>query len=410
MNQLILKNANLLDGENPAQQNMTVVVNDGRIVEVCRSSESPVSENGHVVDLGGLTLMPGMVSGHFHAAYKNLGGEEQSPASRWVNPAVSQSYIGLVNCQAALSNGYTSVVGAGTPYNIDIELSDAIEAGEVIGPRLIPCSRTFIPVEEGHGQPETEHGCPCEGPDDFRSGVLRDIEGGAKVLKIYATGSHGAELTRDMTSAEIEAVVEAAHSNGARVRAHVAGRDAVLQCVRLGVDIIDHADGSDDECIEAFIEHDSFVLPSLYMPLRAVELGGFSFGFTDLEDFEYMCGVLPKMAAAGVKLVTGDDFGAWQIPHGSYSEELQCYVEHSDVTPLEVIKWATKYGGEMTGIEDLGTIEKGKLADLLIVDGDPSEDIKVLTDKSRILTVIKDGNVVSGSLPDQVAKSRAVSA
>jgi imidazolonepropionase-like amidohydrolase len=254
-----------------------------------------------------------------------------------------------------------------------------------------------MPAEQKTGTLDSEQLCMAWGADGFRAGAVRDLERGAKILKIFASGGHGAPESRGMSAAEIRAMVTTAHEHGARVRAHVADRDKVLECVRLGVDIIDHADGTDEECINAFVEHDCFVLPSIYLLLKVAELGGNTFGFeTDLKGFKHMCRTLPDLVAAGVKLVPGDDFGVWQIPHGTYAEELACYVEHAQVSPLEVIKWSTRYGGEMTGVADLGTIAPGNIADLLIVDGDPSADISILGQPERLLSVIRNGVLVKG--------------
>ncbi|MDH3643463.1 MAG: amidohydrolase family protein [Gammaproteobacteria bacterium] len=402
MGKLILTNANLLDGEHPAQSGSTVVVDNDRIAAVGPDSSGQPGPHDQVIDLQGQTLMPGLVMGHYHACYREYGADG---AMAMPQSAIEQAYLALSNAQIALDCGYTSVVSAGTHHNIDTQLAESIDAGDVIGPRVIPCSRNFMPVdEEIPGGLDGEEVCMAAGPDGFRQGALRDLERGAKILKIFASGGHGATLTRGMTADEIGVMVATAREHGARVRAHVAGRDKVLECVRLGVDIIDHADGVDQECIEAFIEHDSFVLPSIYLLLRVAELGGNSFGFeTDLKAFNYMCQMLPTLVAAGVKLVPGDDFGVWQIPHGTYAEELVCYVERANVTPLDVIRWSTQFGGGLTAIPDLGTIAPGSIADLLIVDGDPSADISILTRPERLQAVIKGGVVVSGALTESTA-------
>ena len=402
MTRLILCYTNLLDGDHAAQKDATVVIEGDRIVAVGSADSIEIGPDERANDLSGLTLMPGMVSGHFHGVYENQGAEPGEASSGYVS-AASEAYLALRNAQTALRCGFTSVVSAGTHYDIDVQLAAAIDAGQVTGPRVIPGSRTFFPaVQPIEGADEDDRYCWLHGPDAFRRAVARDVERGAQVIKIFASGGHGlSSLPRDMTTAEIEAVVETAHEGGGvRVRAHVAGRDPVLACARIGVDIIDHADGADRTCIDAFLEHGSFVLPSLYLPLRAVELGGNAYGFEDLTEFEAMCKTLPEMAAASVKLATGDDFGVWQLPHGSYAEELVCYAEHADVTPLEVLRWATRHGGELTGIPDLGTIAPGMLADLVIVDGDPSTDLSVLTQPERIRAVLKDGEVLSGTLPE----------
>jgi imidazolonepropionase-like amidohydrolase len=204
-----------------------------------------------------------------------------------------------------------------------------------------------------------------------------------------------------MTYEELKAASDAAHERGARTRAHVCGTAQVMKCIRAGVDIIDHADWMDDEVIEALIANNKFVLPSMYTPwLSSSDRTLDGAEYYDEEDFEYMRRKVPEANARGVKFVPGDDYGFFDMaPHGDYSKELVCYVEQVGVSPVDVIRWATKYGGEMTGIPDLGTIEPGKLADMVVVDGDPSKDIRVLTRPDAIVTVLKGGAVVSGQLP-----------
>ena len=394
MGRTVFTNTNLLDGENPAQQDITVVVENNRI-SATGSVASP-QQGDKVVNLTGLTLMPGMVSGHYHAAY--------SQSLAMDDTQTLQAIGALGNVQTALKYGYTSVVGAGTFFDIDARLSEAIDEDMVVGPRLTPCSRALTPSVVGPGAAEDSPYITNQGADAFRRAAQREIDAGARIIKIFAASGHALLGTRPMTEEEISAVVDLAHENNVRVRAHVGGRDNVLRCVKLGVDIIDHADGMDDEIIEAILDKGCFVLPSLYFGYLTSgdpSLPGAELYFP--EDYEQMRGTLPEAANAGVKFVPGDDYGFGALNHGDYPHELACYVEQVGIDALDVIKWATKYGGEMTGTPDLGTIAPGMLADMVIVNGDPSEDINILSDLSRIVTVIKDGSVVNGQLPGALA-------
>jgi imidazolonepropionase-like amidohydrolase len=394
MTRTIFTNANLLDGENAARPGTTIVIDGDQIQSV--GADAPQSPADVVVDLGGMTLMPGMVSGHYHAAYSGSGEQVLSTDT----PQTQQALWALGNVQTALRTGYTSVVGAGTYFDIDARLAEALDAGVVTGARLIPSSRALAPSVVGGGRAEDSPFPTYVGPEAYRAATLAEIENGARIIKIFAASGHALLGTRDMTEEEITAAVDAAHENGARVRAHVAGRDAVLRCARLGVDIIDHADGTDDTCIEAFLEHDCFVLPSLYMGyLSANDPTVPGAELYAAEDFEYMRGMLPKMAEAGVKLVPGDDYGFGALVHGDYSRELACYVDAVGIDPIEVIKWATKNGGQLTGVPNLGTIAPGMIADFVVVDGDPSKDINLLCEPDRLVAVIKAGETVHGSLP-----------
>jgi imidazolonepropionase-like amidohydrolase len=408
-------NANLLDGKNPARPNSTVTVEGSRIAAV---SEAQIDANpaDKAVDLGGLTLMPGMVTGHFHAGFHNIGAERGLPGIE--KPPVYMAYRAMVSAQLALRCGFTGVVGAGCSFDIDASLDAAIRDGLFPGPRVVPCSRDFQTSADAntwipwwiHDRSNELAVRAADGPADFRRQVREEINRGARMIKVYVTGGHGIHVPKSVEIAardELEMAVETAHARGARVRVHISTKQRILHAVRCGVDILDHADELDDECIEAIAKAGTFVLPSLLYPytmMRAVQeaagTGGEMFSREDSEDFAHMCRMLPKAARAGVRLCIGDDYGSPIMPHGWYGKELAVYAEQAAIPPLEVIRWATCNGGQLLGRNDVGTIEAGNLADMIIVNGDPSRDIRLLGDSANILTVIKDGAVVSGALPN----------
>jgi imidazolonepropionase-like amidohydrolase len=197
-----------------------------------------------------------------------------------------------------------------------------------------------------------------------------------------------------MTRDELAAAIDAAHERGVLIRGHLANKTAIMTAIELGIDIVDHCDDMDDDVIAACVETGTFVVPSIYFPKV------FAPFFPDNEaELAHMYDVLPKAEAAGVRLLLGDDYGATMFPHGSYGGELHTYVEDAGIAPLAVLRWATVNGAALVDrSDDLGTVEAGKLADLLIVDGDPSRDIATLADQPP-LAVLKGGEVVAGSLP-----------
>ena len=172
----------------------------------------------------------------------------------------------------------------------------------------------------------------------------------------------------------------------------------------LGIDIVDHGDGMDAECIDRLLETDTPVVPSMLFPARFLEsMGGVSLGFTDdlHHDVESMAAVLPEANRAGVRLVLGDDFGALHFPHGPYADELAYYVHDVGIPAIDVLTWATRNGAEVFGRgEDLGTVTEGTVADLLVVDGDPVADITVLQDPTALLAILIGGRPVTDRLDD----------
>ena len=248
--------------------------------------------------------------------------------------------------------------------------------------------------------------------------MREEIANGVDIVKLYPTGGHGLPNDWDfmsMSEDEIEVSVRTAHERGRKIRGHLINKRGILASLKAGIDVVDHGDGTDDECLEWFLKQGSFLVPSLYFPSRMVSA--------------YLSGEAPKLAPmipdlertlekhpetvkradeAGVPLVVGDDFGFGAfMPHGDYAKELAVYPELCGVSNLDVIRWATRNGAALLGrLDELGTVEEGKLADLLVVDGDPSEDLRILADRSNFKAIIKDGTFVTCDLEtERVAES-----
>ena len=202
---------------------------------------------------------------------------------------------------------------------------------------------------------------------------------------MFVTGGHGvprdAEYT-EMSRAEMAAAIDAAHERRAMIRGHIANREAILMAVELGIDVIDHGDGMDRECIEKIVAAGTFVVPSMFFVYRLWEMVkqvNPAMAGEMRDDLDAAFAILPVARDAGVKLVLGDDYGAVGFPHGIYGEELEFYVKVAGMDALDVIRWGTVHGAELMGRgEELGTVAAGKLADLLVVNGDPVADISVL--------------------------------
>jgi imidazolonepropionase-like amidohydrolase len=413
MSRVIFTNANLLDGRHGPRPGSTVVVDAERIanVEYGRSStDLQLAGADRVIDLAGRTLMPGMITCHFHSTYHELGAAP--PPLGLEKPPAYMALRAAKNLETALLCGFTGAVSAGAAHDIDAAMKLAIDDGLIPGPRFMPGSRDLSTT--GHANDSTPwywdlHAAPairlCDGPDEFRRGVREEIKRGAEIIKLFVTGGHGTRAPKDapeMTRAELQAAAEAAHDRGRRIRGHIANKRAILMAIDVGLDVIDHADDMDRECIERLAAAGTFVAPSLYFPRALMERSGPMLGFTAAmrADYERMCAILPEAHAAGVRLVIGDDYGAAGLPHGRYAGELELYVREAGIAPLDVLHWATVNGAALLGMSDqLGTIEPGKLADLLVVDGDPLADIAVLQNRDRLLAIIKGGAFVKDALP-----------
>lgn len=405
MTRLVLTNANLLDGEHAARPHATIAIDGDQIVAI----DATPAPDDRVVDLDGKTVMPGMATCHFHSTYDNLGAHPEPFGLE--RPPAYQALIAARNLERALQRGFTNVVSAGAPHDIDAAMKLAIDTGLLVGPRFVPGSRDlsttghsndFVPwYWDLHAWGAIRR---CDGPEEFRRATRDEIKRGAEIIKLFVTGGHGVTAPKqqiEMTADELRAAVDAAHARGKLARAHIANKEAMLMAIGAGIDVIDHGDELDTECIDAVVANGVFLAPSIMLPRALLEQLGPSLGFTAAmrDDLEHMLKVLPEANASGVKLVLGDDYGAMGLPHGQYATELAAYVTDAGIAPLDVIRWATKHGAELVGLGDrLGTVEVGKLADLLVVDGDPSTDVTILQDPERLMVVMKGGDVVRGTL------------
>jgi imidazolonepropionase-like amidohydrolase len=407
MHVIILTNANLVDLDSPPQGMATITIVDERIESVDFGPEPNVPADATVIDVAGRWVMPGMFNCHFHAAYPGLHSygslfQRGLPPGMDAPPALQAIQAGR-NLNLALQAGFTSVLSAGGPYNIDASLKIAVESGVISGARLMPGSRVFCTT--GHSQDNFfpwhwEPGVPpdvvtCDGPDEHRKGVRYEIKCGAEIIKVFATGGHGVPSKPEragLTREEFAAITDAAHQRGAKVRAHIAHKAGILLALDVGVDLIDHADGLDDECIDRIAEAGAFVTPSLLYVDRVTKSRQGPEIDIMRSDMERMLEILPKANAAGVKFLLGDDFGGSALEHGEYGDELDYYVNVAGLSAKEVLRWATRHGAEMMGRGDeLGVISPGAVADLLVLDGDPIADIRVLKDGQKIAAILKEG-------------------
>src|ERR1700722_8164234 len=266
MTRLALTGARLIDGNSPAVDRATVVIDGDRIAEVCTGS--PPEDVDVTVDLTGRTIMPGMFTCHFHSTYHELGSKPNTPYGDEYPP----SYLALIaakNLKAALDCGFTGVVGAGGSHDVEGGVRRAIGDGLIAGPRFWSSSRELSTTGHSNDGVPWHWGMPasgavhlCDGADRFRLGVREEIKRGAQVIKLFVTGGHGTTAPKDrieMTRDELAAAIDAAHQRGVLIRGHLVNKPAILMALELGIDIVDHCDAMDDEIIAALVDTDATV-------------------------------------------------------------------------------------------------------------------------------------------------------
>jgi imidazolonepropionase-like amidohydrolase len=247
------------------------------------------------------------------------------------------------------------------------------------------------------------------GPDEARAAVRKLVKDGIEWVKTYPTGDAAAPDVNDhhtlcMTFDEMHAVVQTAHNHGLKVTGHCRATEGIKNALRAGYDAIEHGTFMDDEALDLLLTRDVPCVPALYFELASIERGP-EFGMSQRviaghqETLEGGAESARRILKAGGRLGMGGDYGfAWN-PHGDYAKELSFFVDYVGFSPMDTIVCATRTGAEICGTDrDVGTIEPGKLADVLVVDGDVIADIAVLADRSRLLAVMQNGFVKAGTL------------
>ena len=356
-----------------------------------------VSRDTFVVNLGDVTLMPGLIDCHTHLNY-DIEGEWETRDVR--EGAPDAALRGARNAKLTLEAGFTTVRDVGSKGFADIALMKAIDRGFVPGPRMFPAGHT-ISITGGHGDATgyrpgvlelgPEAGI-ADGVDEVVKAVRYQIKHGAKVIKTTATAgvlSHeGPVGAQQYSFEELKAMVEEAARHGIKVAAHAHGTEGIIAASKAGVASIEHGSVLTDEAIEVMIANGTYLVPTTYLA-DSIDMG-------QLPDMirakaEY---ILPlakesvrRAVAAGVKIAFGTDAAVY--PHGLNAKEFAAMVKRG-MTPLATIQAATLSACDLIGVDDRGVIEAGKLADLIAVPGNPLEDVGLLED---IRFVMKGGVV-----------------
>jgi len=395
-------------GADPVR-NAVILIADGRIAAV--GTDVRIPSGTPVIDLSDRTVLAGFIDAHVHLAGPVLG----EPG--WDNALVRETAAdgalrGAAHARQTLLAGFTTVRNVGAGGFADIALRDAINRGDVPGPRIEAAGHA-LGITGGHcddtngfvphvlaDEDGPEHGV-ADGPEAIRAAVRYEVKHGADVIKICATGgvlSEGDSVGAQQYMAdELTAVVQAAHMLERRVAAHAHGTAGIKAAVRAGVTSIEHGSILDDEAIALMKERGTYLVPTL-MAGEAVEHMATS-GALKGERADKALQVAPKMresirkaVAAGVKIALGTDAGV--MPHGTNGHEFTLMVQWGGMTPMQAIVAGTSAAADLLGwSEHVGTVAPGRYADLVAVAGDPLSDITVL---EKVDWVMKGGEVVKG--------------
>ena len=389
----IIKNGKVFTGIGDTLEDLTIVLDGKTIKEVAESIDCNKYESAKIIDANGRTVLPGLIDCHVHI-------DSEGDADMWKtanDPIPRKTLRAQMIAKRILDAGFTTIRNLGTDHGIDIQLAKAINQGMVEGTRIIPSGRVIC-MTGGHGW---TMGREVDGVDEARKGTREELRAGAKIIKIMATGgvmTEGVEPgSPQMTIEEMRAAVEEAHKAGCKTATHAQGTTGIKNAIKAGLNSIEHAIFLDEEAVQMMIDNNVAMVPTLVAPYKINE-GGVEAGIP-----EYAVKKSMKVAdshiksfkmafEAGVKIAMGTDSGTPLNRPGNNAFELELMVRYG-MTELQALKASTIVAAEVCDREEqIGSLECGKLADVVIFDGNPLEDIKCLQQKPYL--VIKEGRVI----------------
>ena len=403
---VVLEAARLFDGRSGKLVSPGVlVVRGGRIEAVGPTASRPA--NARVLQLGDATLMPGLIDAHVHLDMERTDDYRQDQLDALKKPVPQLAIEAAENARRTLLAGFTTVRNLGSSHVIDIGVRNAVRNGTTQGPRLLASSASLGATGghcDHHGFREgvlaqDRLGGVADGPEALRAKVRNTVKYGADVIKACVTGgvlSEGDEVdVPQLTQAEMDALVDAAHALRKKVAVHAHGATGAKRAIRAGADSIEHGTFLDDEAFALMKTRGTVLIPTplnqrIYDEQKA---RGATFHPRVWEKVEIARGArrtsLRKALEHGVRIGFGTDAGV--IPHGRNAEQLGMMVEYG-MKPVDVLLAATSLNAELLGLStQIGTLEPGKLADVIAVPGDPLRDVRVT---ERVFFVMKEGQVV----------------
>lgn len=407
MSRILFTNVRIIDCTGALPFDGEVLVEGDRITLVAKGEERLLRDNAEVIDGGGATLMPGLIESHAHLSIDNAADLVQIG----MVPPEETTLIAVRNARLDLDCGITSCISAAAAKpRVDVVIRNAINQGEIPGPRLLAAS-PWLTVTGGLGDMRTLHNphvtsmaITVDGPEGFRRVTREMIREGVDIIKLVISGDtfvpHAPSHTTVMSEAEVAAAADVVHAHGKRMSAHARSAESVKLAVRHGVKVIYHANFVDDEALDLLEANRDwvFVSPNIGFTATAAYEGQKWFteeqvqqlGFR--EELSSAAEGLKELKRRGIRILGGGDYGFFVTPHGQNARDLEHLIRYCDFSPMESLLTMTKHGGAAMDLPDeLGQIQPGFLADLLLVWGDPLTDPKVLLNQRNLIAVMKDG-------------------
>lgn len=401
---LLFADCRVWDGSGAAAFPADVLV-EGERIHTVATDRGQLDRNGsEVIDCQGMTLMPGLVEGHSHITFINAA----RPTDIGDTPPEEHTLIAARNARILLDHGFTSAYSAASAkLRIDVVIRNAIEAGDLPGPRLRACGPE-ITITGGLGDERRAHqfrdsfALVADGPLEVTKLARLCVREGVDSIKLNISGDDhtrtGALPRTVMSEEEVRAGVTVAHDFYRMVNAHCRAAEAVKRAVRCGVDVIYHCEHADEEALDMLeaAKDRVFVGPAiglLHAAVHEAPEGALHKGVrTGIElGLAAAARTYPEMKKRGIRVVIGGDYGFARTPQGDNARDIAHFVNHLGYSATEALVCATRHGAALMGLQT-GQVKEAFLADLLLLDGDPVADVNILRDKHRLVGIIKGGS------------------
>jgi len=390
---IIFRDGNVIVGTGELIEKGTVTVDGSVVTFVGPMKRIRPSKKDKVFDISGKTILPGLIDAHVHLCLDG-SPDPMTSISRDSTPGLTLK--AAHQAFRTLEAGVTTVRDMGGRDYVDLAIRDGIESGLLQGPRMV-CAGRLICMTGGHGW---QIGRETSGIDGVREAVREQLKMGVDFIKLIATGgilTKGVDPgATQFTPDELRAGVEEARKAGRRTATHAQGTEGIKNSLRAGVNSIEHGIFLDDEAIELMSEMNAYLVPTLNAPYQIIK-GGVKKGVPryavekSKSAMKYHFQSVRRAHKSKIPIAMGTDAGTPFNCHGDNSKEMELLVK-AGMTPMEAIVATTKTASEVLGLEKkIGVLEKGKLADLIVVDGNPLKDIRLLQNKDKILAIMKGG-------------------
>lgn len=379
---LVIRNTRVFDGTgSPLKENAVVVIENGVFTHIAEAGEFQPPAPSRTIDAGGRWVVPGLIDAHYHMNYPNT---REKPFV--LNDAIC-AFRATHHLRRHLMGGITTIMDAGAYHDVGFMAKKAFRDGFLLGSRPVVVGER-INATGGHGVSRFDMAYEADGPDEFRKAVRLQIKKGADVIKILPP----------YTKAELKAAIEETHLLGKMAAVHsgyLGGEPAYIRwAAELGADVIEHAYALPDDVIRMMGKKQIYGIPTMTIMMKLHQQRGKI--IPDDQPHEYEI-IFQKMKAAAVPMAIGTDaiYEFMDQNPGLYFEEMERFVKNG-YTPEEALIAATRIGAEAIDADDrLGTIEKGKIADLLVIGGNPLQNIR---DLRKVMLIVQEGRIIKNLL------------